>query len=106
MRLRIASSCSRRRPIRYGRGPVDFFSPAMCTQSIDEPGAGVYASILLHTVVQTKVRCQRSGVGLQPHAANEVCTMAGTTRIWFLRWFTTQVVNPVARLSVGRLPGV
>src|SRR5947209_10977206 len=28
------------------------------------------------------------------------------TRIWFLRHFTTQMVNPVARLLAGRLPGV
>ena len=79
----------------------------MCTESIDEPGVGVYCSILLHMVVQTKVKMptlQRWRA--TPHAANEVCTMAGTTRIWFLRWFTTQLVNPVARLSVGRLPGV
>ena len=32
--------------------------------------------------------------------------MAGTTRLWFLRRFTTQLVNPVARLFAGRLPGV
>jgi hypothetical protein len=28
------------------------------------------------------------------------------TRIWFLRHFTTQMVNPVARLLAGRLPGL
>ena len=32
------------------------------------------------------------------------CEMAGTTRIWFLRRFTTQMVNPVTRLFAGRLP--
>jgi len=31
--------------------------------------------------------------------------MAGTTRIWFMRRFTTHMVNPVARLFAGRLPG-
>jgi deazaflavin-dependent oxidoreductase (nitroreductase family) len=31
--------------------------------------------------------------------------MAGTTRLWFLRRFTTQLVNPVTRLFLGRLPG-
>src|SRR6266498_3541224 len=30
--------------------------------------------------------------------------MAGTTRLWFLRRFTTHVVNPVTRLFLGRLP--
>ena len=32
--------------------------------------------------------------------------MAGTTRLWFLRRFTTQLVNPAARLFAGRLPGL
>jgi deazaflavin-dependent oxidoreductase (nitroreductase family) len=31
--------------------------------------------------------------------------MAGTTRIWFLRRFTTKVVNPLTRLFAGRPPG-
>jgi deazaflavin-dependent oxidoreductase (nitroreductase family) len=31
--------------------------------------------------------------------------MAGTTRIWFMRRLTTQMVNPVTRLFAGRLPG-
>jgi deazaflavin-dependent oxidoreductase (nitroreductase family) len=31
--------------------------------------------------------------------------MAGTTRLWFLRRFTTKVVNPLTRLFAGRLPG-
>ena len=31
--------------------------------------------------------------------------MAGTTRIWFMRRFTTQMVNPVTRPFAGRLPG-
>jgi deazaflavin-dependent oxidoreductase (nitroreductase family) len=30
--------------------------------------------------------------------------MAGTTMLWFLRRFTTQLVNPVTRLFHGRLP--
>jgi deazaflavin-dependent oxidoreductase (nitroreductase family) len=32
--------------------------------------------------------------------------MTGRTRIWFLRRFTTHVVNPVTRLFAGRLPGL
>jgi deazaflavin-dependent oxidoreductase (nitroreductase family) len=31
--------------------------------------------------------------------------MAPTTRLWFLRRFTTHLVNPVTRLFLGRLPG-
>src|SRR6266566_2679558 len=30
--------------------------------------------------------------------------MAATTRLWFLRGFTTKMVNPVTRLFFGRLP--
>ena len=38
-------------------------------------------------------------------AAPRTHEMAGTTRIWFLRRFTTHLVNPVTRLFLGRLPG-
>jgi deazaflavin-dependent oxidoreductase (nitroreductase family) len=31
--------------------------------------------------------------------------MAATTRLWFLRRFTTHVVNPMTLLFFGRLPG-
>jgi deazaflavin-dependent oxidoreductase (nitroreductase family) len=31
--------------------------------------------------------------------------MAATTRLWFLRGFTTKMVNPVTRPFFGRLPG-
>ena len=31
---------------------------------------------------------------------------ATTTRLWFLRRFTTQMINPVTRLFAGRLPGL
>jgi len=31
--------------------------------------------------------------------------VAATTRLWFLRRFTTHMVNPVTRLFAGRLPG-
>jgi deazaflavin-dependent oxidoreductase (nitroreductase family) len=31
--------------------------------------------------------------------------MAGTTRLWFLRRFTTQVVNPLTRRFPGLVPG-
>jgi deazaflavin-dependent oxidoreductase (nitroreductase family) len=31
--------------------------------------------------------------------------MAGTTRIWFMRRFTTHLVNPGTLLFFGRLPG-
>jgi deazaflavin-dependent oxidoreductase (nitroreductase family) len=39
-------------------------------------------------------------------AAPRTHEMAGTTRLWFLRRFTTRIVNPVSRLLAGRLPGV
>jgi deazaflavin-dependent oxidoreductase (nitroreductase family) len=32
-------------------------------------------------------------------------TVAGTTRLWFLRRFTTHLVNPGSLLFFGRLPG-
>jgi deazaflavin-dependent oxidoreductase (nitroreductase family) len=38
--------------------------------------------------------------------ATERYELAGTTRLWFLRRFTTKLVNPVARLFAGRLPGL
>jgi len=34
-----------------------------------------------------------------------VSEMAGTTRLWVLRRFTTHIVNPVTRLFAGRIPG-
>src|SRR5436190_1966003 len=36
---------------------------------------------------------------------NRATGTAGTTRLWFLRRFTTKVVNPLTRFFAGRLPG-